>query len=384
MSAPRTVLLVDDEPLFIESLRDALKQHDPTLDLLCAADGVEALQELSREPVNLLVTDLKMPRLDGFGLLEKLVEHNYSGPVVVMTAFGTAAVERQVYDGGAVHFLEKPIELDELIHLIDELTLEPTESYRTVDLCDFAMLLAAERGTGIVRVRGPKGFLGKLDFLDGVLIGAKTIDAAGDQAALELFELHEPGVVLRDAAPSGPGDVAQPLEELILQARMKRDPSRRASPRQTQSVDLSLALKRLRSPEEQGLFSHPTENPGELQMNVNEALAKAKEIDGAVGAAIVDYQSGMTLGTVSDGTMDLELAAAGNAEVVKSKMAVMASLQLEGNIEDILITLENQYHLIRPFAQSPNIFFYLALHKGKSNLALARHKLKSIEEAVDL
>ncbi|MEM9555039.1 MAG: hypothetical protein AAGC60_12330 [Acidobacteriota bacterium] len=119
-------------------------------------------------------------------------------------------------------------------------------------------------------------------------------------------------------------------------------------------------------------------------MDVKEALAKTQEIDGFIGAAIVDYQSGITLGVVGDGRLDIDLAASGNAEVVKSKMSVMASLQLDDTIEDILITLSSQYHLIRPMAKAPNIFIYLAIGREKGNLGLARHKLKSIESDLDL
>ena len=77
------------------------------------------------------------------------------------------------------------------------------------------------------------------------------------------------------------------------------------------------------------------------------ALEEAMTIDGAVGVCLVDYQSGMTLGTAGGDGLDLEMAAAGNTEVVRSKMRVMGALGLQDRIEDMLITLGSQYHLIR-------------------------------------
>jgi hypothetical protein len=118
-------------------------------------------------------------------------------------------------------------------------------------------------------------------------------------------------------------------------------------------------------------------------MNIETALKEAMNIEGALGVALVDWESGMPLGTLGGGKyLDLDLAAAGNTEVVRAKMRTMQSLQLNDVIEDILITLGKQYHLIRLMTNAngaQNMFLYLALDRGKANLALARHQLKRIE-----
>jgi len=80
----------------------------------------------------------------------------------------------------------------------------------------------------------------------------------------------------------------------------------------------------------------------------------------------------------------LELAAAGNSQVVKAKVATMKSLGIEGGIEDILITLSNQLHIIRPTASHGDLFIYLVLDKTKANLALARRKVKSVEDTIEV
>jgi hypothetical protein len=117
-------------------------------------------------------------------------------------------------------------------------------------------------------------------------------------------------------------------------------------------------------------------------VNIETALKEAMSIDGALGVALVDWDSGMSLGTLGGGKyLDLEVAAAGNTEVVRAKMRAMESLRLNDTIEDILITLSKQYHLIRLLktGQEHGLFLYLALDRTKSNLALARHSLKQIE-----
>ncbi|MCR3746911.1 hypothetical protein [Lentzea californiensis] len=118
-------------------------------------------------------------------------------------------------------------------------------------------------------------------------------------------------------------------------------------------------------------------------MNIDTALKEAMSISGAVGVALVDYDSGMSLGTSGGGDwLNLEIAAAGNTEVIRSKLRVMQSLGLSDSIEDILITLHRQYHLIRLMGGVKNrgsLFLYLVLERDNANLALARHQLKRIE-----
>jgi hypothetical protein len=118
-------------------------------------------------------------------------------------------------------------------------------------------------------------------------------------------------------------------------------------------------------------------------MNIETALKEAMTIDGAQGAALVDWESGMPLGTLGGGKyLDLELASAGNTEVIRAKMRTLETLRLDDTVEDILITLTKQYHLIRLLRSNsgaPNLFLYLVLDRSNANLALARHHLKRIE-----
>ena len=117
--------------------------------------------------------------------------------------------------------------------------------------------------------------------------------------------------------------------------------------------------------------------------NLAQSLQELLQIDGALAVAVVDSNSGMVLGKAGGG-IDLDVAAAGNTEVVRAKMKTMKSLGLKDAIEDILITLTKQYHIIRPMAERPGVFIYLVLDKAKSSLALARLKTAEIESSLTL
>ncbi|MFB6839866.1 hypothetical protein [Streptomyces sp. NPDC056361] len=121
--------------------------------------------------------------------------------------------------------------------------------------------------------------------------------------------------------------------------------------------------------------------------NTETSLKEAASIDGAIGAALVDYTSGMALGTIGGGKeLDLNVAAAANTDVVRAKVRAMELLGLNEDIEDILITLNTQYHLIRLLKGrgTNGLFLYLALDKSRANLAMARHQLKKVENELEV
>ena len=112
-------------------------------------------------------------------------------------------------------------------------------------------------------------------------------------------------------------------------------------------------------------------------MNYDKAVSEMLNVDGALAAAVVDFASGMMLAGGGSPAIDLEIAAAGNTEVVSSEMKTMKMLGATDAIEDILITLGKQYHLIRPLQKHEGLFS--VLDKSKSNLALARRSLVDVE-----
>ncbi|RQO56203.1 hypothetical protein DBV14_11225 [Variovorax sp. KBW07] len=117
--------------------------------------------------------------------------------------------------------------------------------------------------------------------------------------------------------------------------------------------------------------------------NIKQSMDDLMTCDGALCAALVDSSSGMILGQIGSG-VDLEVAAAGNTEVVRAKLRTMRDLGLNDVIEDILITLGKQYHIIRPMQKKEGLFVYLVLDKAKSNLALARRKTLDVEQGLAL
>lgn len=119
--------------------------------------------------------------------------------------------------------------------------------------------------------------------------------------------------------------------------------------------------------------------------NVKESLTSILQLDGALGACVVDSNSGMMLGAEGGGgVINLEVAAAGNTEVIRAKRKTMKALDLSDRVQDILITLGRQYHLIRPLTDNDALFVYVVLDKNRGNLAMARHQLENVEKSLSI
>jgi hypothetical protein len=279
------------------------------------------------------------------------------------------------------------------------------EQPRNVPLIDLMRLLEAEGYSSTVVVRNEQRE-GRIIFSIGVPIAAVCGPKSAEEAIYEMLAWQNPKIALSPVYTGNEIPITTPLQKLLNQHKnainsiptlnsileneaqpTKTVPTapKGAKPKtpKTALVQPSTPSSSNPSPITPQPKSHST-LPGETMNNVNEILAQCMQIDGAVGVALADYSSGMALGMIGGGGLNLEVAAAGNTDVVRSKLRVMKELGLKDQIDDILITLGTQYHLIRLLPKAQNLFVYIALDRNKANLAMARHKLASVTDSIAL
>lgn len=112
-AVPVRILIVDDDPICRELLRDAISQEGVSISL--AGDGIEGLQKLAEEQVDILITDLNMPRMDGLSLFK---EAKYQYPqivTIIITGYGNLESAIEAIRQGTYDFIQKPFKIEEIL-----------------------------------------------------------------------------------------------------------------------------------------------------------------------------------------------------------------------------------------------------------------------------
>jgi CheY-like chemotaxis protein len=211
------VLVVDDEESFLLSFADGLRTCADGIEVVTAGNGKEAVAVLEQTGVDLVLTDLKMPEMDGFELIAYLSRRHRGLPVIVMTAYASVQVRDQLQQVGSVRLLEKPLDLDEAAELILE-TLRSRSMGRLhgIAVTGFLQLLEAERTTCTVRVRAGDR-TGRVYLEAGHVVDAETGGIDGMDAALEIVTWQDVEIELEPGCPPRAQRIETPLATIILE-----------------------------------------------------------------------------------------------------------------------------------------------------------------------
>jgi len=219
----QTILLVDDEKPFVLSLHDGLVTLDRGFRILTANDGRQAVEVLAAQKVDLLVTDLKMPVMDGFELLAYVSRCQPDLPVIVMTAFGTPDIEARLSKIQALHYLEKPLDFDQLTRTIDKALQKEKHSYiRGITLATFLQLVNMEQKSCTLKIHS-RGRTGYLYLQGGTLLDAETEDLQGEPAAYQIVAWEDAEIEMDSVCRKQERKVQASLEFILMEAFRLKD-----------------------------------------------------------------------------------------------------------------------------------------------------------------
>ncbi|HEX5716544.1 MAG TPA: response regulator [Thermoanaerobaculia bacterium] len=378
----KKVLIVDDEPAVLFALSEALADRRRGVKVATAANGEEAVAILESEKVDLVVTDLRMPEMDGFELLAWLRRRFPHLPVIVMTAFGAETVARL---DGSPEVLEKPFDVGELKRKVADLMRQSVKGrVENISLASFLQLLELEQKTCTLTVTSVDRN-GQLFFRGGRLVGAEAEGLDGADAALEIVTWEHADVEISDVCTVKGPEIEGGLRYLLLEGMHLKDERERHAPRPLgigQETDAAIdsllssdagTVDKVREPED----------PRAAE-TVREALEQGRTLEGSLATLLVETATGnLIAAAIGAKGVDVEVAAAATAELARQKPRVEERIGLRDTFDEVLLTSTRRYYLLRPVGSDGRMFLLLVLDRTKANLTAAQEELAAIERALD-
>lgn len=220
------ILIVDDNQEMLLSLKEGLEKYKDIFTVEIAGDGIVATEKLKKESFSLVLTDLKMPRMDGLSLLAHIIDNYPHIPVLVMTAFSTVEREKLATEGGCIGYLEKPFVISDLAENISNALKWQSDSgvLHNITTTMFAQLIQMEQKTCTVRlVESATGKQGALFFSNGQLLDAVTPDMKGLKAAYEIFSWGLVTLAIQNSCILKENRIKEPMQSILLEAMRQKD-----------------------------------------------------------------------------------------------------------------------------------------------------------------
>lgn len=218
-----TVLIVEDDKSFQLNLVEGFKAYKDKFQTIVANDGLEALTILNKQEINLVLTDIKMPRMDGFELMAHLSTNYPEIPVIIMTAFGTPDMERNLKGMGASQYIEKPIDFSSLVEKVLGCLESTSKGFVTgVSLTSFLQLLEIDKKTCTLTIHSGRN-TGTIYFNQGDLIEAVSPDKTGIEAAYEIISWSNVKIEIANSCMISEREISEPLGFIILEASRLQD-----------------------------------------------------------------------------------------------------------------------------------------------------------------
>lgn len=330
----KKVLIVDDESRLLKSLEAGLASYKEKFAVLMANNGLEAVELLQNESIDLLVTDLRMPEMDGFELLAHVAQAHPFLPSVVMTAFATPEIEERLNSTGTTKLLEKPIDFSRLANtIIEGLSQESREgSVAGFSLANFLQLLAMEQKTCLLKVQ--EGTVeGYIYLVDGEIHAAISGDLKGEEALFRLLAYDNTRITFKKTPRKKISRmIEKPLMSLLMEGMQRKDEflyeSEKLSALSSDNNETdsnSTSLQDETAPAEtDNRQDDTTGDPAKGGMDMSkleDTLGKMKDIEGFMAAGVFT-PNGEMAGQVNTSSLKLaEIGSLANDVLLKAQKA---------------------------------------------------------------
>ena len=294
----KNILIVDDEETLLLVIVSRFKNYRDRFTVFTARNGKEAVKILEAENIDLVVTDLKMPEMDGYELLIFMNNNFPSIPVIVNSAYCTSEIQEKLDAIGTIRLLDKAVDFDLLLDAVmQELEDLPTGSIRGISTCGFLQMIEMEQKTCLLEVQSAGHPPGHLFIVQGDIYDAACGDSAGEDAAYRIIGWDKVQLFLKDLPTNkiqkriGKSTMAVVMESLRIkdetEMALKTQPAEpvETTPKNAAEADIAVTSKvvPLAPQTDDGLESAPSVDEDEkvvpLAPKTDEGLESAPSVD---------------------------------------------------------------------------------------------------------
>jgi len=386
----KKVLIVDDEVNLLASLKDGFSEQAGAFTIETAENGAKASVILSSMPIDLVVTDLKMPVMDGFELLAYMSKHHPQVPTIIMTAHGSRPEIENKLKLLSVQYLQKPFDLEELAAAIMvELNIPSSSKPHGLTLPAFLQLIAEEQRSCSLTI-GFNEEKGSLYFRNGELLDAETGSLKGDDAVFHMASWDHAKIDMSPRCAKTEKKVRGSINELLMEGRRRMEErelmqaaapaaalagsSAPAAARTTEPgpIDADALLKDIQRDVQQQRTSASGTSPKEESMaTTREILSELSKLE-SIEAVCLVARDGFLLDSIARKGIDREMIGA----IASSGFGASTSMgkQLDkGSMLISMIEFEKGPVMLAPIGEDA---FLVIVADKEANLGMIRLKLK--------
>jgi DNA-binding response OmpR family regulator len=221
----KKVLIVDDEETLTWSMAKSLSRDRDKYGVEIANNGKEALDVLSKMPIDLVISDIRMPDINGLDLLVQVKRDFPKTKVIIMTAYGSSDVQKEASRRGSLHYIEKPFEINEIRKLILDLIKERggfEGKLFDLQLTDIVQMNCLGRVTTSLVIT-KDDHRGVIYFNDGEIVHAECDDMVGEEAFYNILRWQEGKFVSNIGVLPPRETISSTWEHLLVEGMKRKD-----------------------------------------------------------------------------------------------------------------------------------------------------------------
>jgi len=365
------LLIVDDDAVQARALARAFSRLRPDFTLLTANSGMEATQLMSEQSVDLVLTDLQMPEMDGFELVAWILNNCPDVAVFTMSAFGTEQTAARLERMGGIEYLTKPLDAKQtLARLTEALSQSVRGHVQNVSLASFLQLMEMERKTCNLTIRsGDKA--GVLVIRKGQLTDAHCGELRGEEAAISIIAWPNSSIMISRHGEFGPPVIEKSLGFIVMEAMRVQDEAARNAPQPADGSTFPGPRVSWRPNGASADSALPPANGSYLP-----AIRELGLPSGTSAIAVVETATGAVLQfAAKDGCPVAELARSA-ALVVRHQLNTLTLCSENEGIEELVLSTSTYCDVIRPIGNGLAQFALLVFAPDETNLVMARIELE--------